>query len=170
VIQALEALDDVIQVDSAITLIEDYNTDVLRSSTTNMMQLGVAFAIILASAGTLVIIYLTLRERRTTTALMSARGMTYTQTITMLSAEILTMMIFAILLGLAVGFIIYYGLISGGVATLIPALLQPRFLPPSFNVLFAIFIGTTAGLLILNTLIPILIEARTARYDLSVLR
>ncbi len=170
VIQTLEALDDVLQVDSAITLIENYNIDVLRSSTTNMMQLGVAFAIILASVGTLVIIYLTLRERRTTTALMSARGMTYTQTVTMLSAEILTMMIFAILLGLTVGLIIYYGLISGGVATVIPALLLPRFLPPSFNVMFAIFIGTTVGLLILNTFVPILIEARTARYDLSVLR
>ena len=170
VIQTLEALDDVLQVDSAITLIENYNIDVLRSSTTNMMQLGVAFAIILASVGTLVIIYLTLRERRTTTALMSARGMTYTQTVTMLSAEILTMMIFAILLGLTVGLIIYYGLISGGVATVIPALLLPRFLPSSFNVMFAIFIGTTVGLLILNTFVPILIEARTARYDLSVLR
>jgi ABC-type antimicrobial peptide transport system permease subunit len=170
VIQALEGLDDVLQVDSAITLIENYNTDVLRSSTTNMMQLGVAFAIILASVGTLIIIYLTLRERRTSTALMSARGMTYSQTVNVLSAEILTMMIFAILLGLAVGFIIYYGLISGGVATIIPSLLQPRFLPPAFNVMFAIFIGTTIGLLILNTFVPILIEARAARYDLSVLR
>ncbi|MFX1318749.1 MAG: FtsX-like permease family protein [Promethearchaeota archaeon] len=170
VIQALEALDNVLQVDSAISLIENYNADVLRNATTNMMQLGVAFAIILASVGTLVIIYLTLRERRTTTALMSARGLTYTQTVTMLSAEILTIMIFAILLGLSVGLIIYYGLISGGVATLVPPLVQARFLPPEFNVMFAAYIGAIAGLLVLNTLVPILIEARTARYDLSVLR
>lgn len=170
VIQALETLNSVINVESAITLIEDYNFDVLRSSTTNMMQLGVAFAIILASIGTLVIIYLTLRERRTTTALMSARGMTYTQTVTMLSAEILTMMIFAILLGLSVGLIIYYGLISGGAATIIPALIQTRFLPPEFNIMFTIYMGVTAGLLVLNTIVPILIEANNARYDLSVLR
>jgi ABC-type antimicrobial peptide transport system permease subunit len=170
VIDALESLDNVDQVDSAITLIEDYNTDVLRYSTTNMMQLGVAFAIILASAGTLVIIYLTLRERRTTTALMSARGMTYSQTVTMLSAEILTLMIFAIILGLSVGLIIYYGLISGGASTIIPALLQARFLPPGFNVMFTQYMVILAGLLVLNTVVPILIEAYNARYDLSVLR
>ncbi len=170
VIQALEELDDVLDVESAITLIEDYNSDVLRNATTNMMQLGVAFAIILASVGTLVIIYLTLRERRTTTALMSARGMTYLQTVTILSAEILTMMIFAIILGFSVGLIIYYGLVSGGVATFIPMLLTTRFLPPEFAGMFAILTGTIIGLLVLATLIPILIEARTARYDLSVLR
>ncbi len=170
VIQALEEMNDVLNVESAITLIEEYSTDVLRNAQTNMMQLGVAFAIILASVGTLVIIYLTLRERRTTTALMSARGMTYSQTVNILSAEILTIMIFAIVLGFSVGLIIYYGLVSGGVATFVPMLLTPRFLPPGFSIMFALLTGTIIGLLILTTLIPILVEARTARYDLSVLR
>jgi ABC-type antimicrobial peptide transport system permease subunit len=170
VIQALEALDGVLNVDSAISRIEEYNTSILQNAGTNMMQLGVAFAIILASIGTLVIIYLTLRERRTTTALMSARGMKYSQTVNILSAEILTMMIFAILLGFSVGLIIYYGLVSGGVSASMPMLLTVRFLPPEFAGLFGLFIGTIIGLLIMNTLIPILIEARSARYDLSVLR
>lgn len=169
VVATLEALDDVRSVESAITLIEEYNADVLRSSATNMMQMGVVFAFILASIGTFVIIYLTLRERRTTTALMSARGMTYAQTVVILLAEILTMMIFAIVIGFVVGLIIYFGLVSGGTAA-IPPLLTTRFLPPTFLGMFLLQNVVLIGLLLLTTIVPILIEARTARYDLSILR
>ena len=170
VIQAIEALDDVLNVDSAITDIEEYNTNVLLSSTTNMMQMGVIFALLLASVGTFVIIYLTLRERRTTTALMSARGTTYSQTVIILMAEILTIMVFAIVIGYAVGLIIYYGLISGGTTSFEPPLLSYHFLAPSFLGMFLLQTGLITGMLLLATLIPILIEARVARYDLSVLR
>jgi ABC-type lipoprotein release transport system permease subunit len=170
VIQAIEALDDVLNVDSAITNIEEYNANVLLSSTTNMMQMGVIFALLLASVGTFVIIYLTLRERRTTTALMSARGTTYSQTVIILMAEILTIMVFAIVIGYAVGLIIYYGLVSGGTTSFEPPLLVPQFLAPSFLGMFLLQTGLITGMLLLATLIPILIEARVARYDLSVLR
>ncbi|MFX1342031.1 MAG: ABC transporter permease, partial [Promethearchaeota archaeon] len=170
VIQAIEALDDVLNVESAITEIEEYHANVIASSTTNMMQMGVIFALLLASVGTFVIIYLTLRERRTTTALMSARGMTYAQTVIILMAEILTIMVFAIFIGFFVGLIIYYGLISGGTVSLIPPLLSSRFLAPEFLGMFLLQTGLIIGMLLLATLIPILIEARVARYDLSVLR
>ncbi len=170
VIEAIEALDGVVSVDSAITEIEEYNANVLLSSTTNMMQMGVIFALLLASVGTLVIIYLTLRERRTTTALMSARGMTYSQTVIILMAEILTIMVFAIFIGFVVGLVIYYGLVSGGTTTLVPPLLSSRFLAPTFLGMFLLQTGLIIGMLLLATLIPILIEARVARYDLSVLR
>lgn len=170
VIQAIEALDDVLNVESAITEIEEYNANVLLSSTTNMMQMGVIFALLLASVGTFVIIYLTLRERRTTTALMSARGMTYSQTVIILMAEILTIMVFAVVIGYVVGLIIYYGLVSGGTTSFEPPLLTPQFLAPSFLGMFLLQTGLITGLLLLATLIPILVEARVARYDLSVLR
>ena len=170
VIDAIEALDDVLNVESAITEIEEYHANVIQSSTTNMMQMGVIFALLLASVGTFVIIYLTLRERRTTTALMSARGTTYFQTVIILMAEILTIMVFAIFIGFVVGLIIYYGLISGGTVAFIPPLLSSRFLALEFLGMFLIQTGLTIGMLLLATLIPILIEARVARYDLSVLR
>lgn len=170
VLEVLETMDDVVSVESAVTLIEEYNANVVQSSATNMMQMGVIFAFILASVGTLIIIYLTLRERRTTTALMTARGMTYSQTVLILSAEILTMMIFAILIGFIVGLIIYYGLISSGIAALVPPLLKSRFIPPAFLGVFVLQNGIIVSLLILTTLLPILIEARVARFDLSVLR
>lgn len=170
VIQAIEGLDDVLNVESSITEIEEYHANVLLSPTTNMMQMGVIFALLLASVGTFVIIYLTLRERRTTTALMSARGMTYSQTVVILMAEILTIMVFAIVIGYVVGLIIYYGLVSGGTTLYEPPLLNPQFLAPSFLGMFLLQTGLITGMLLLATLIPILIEARVARYDLSVLR
>ena len=170
VVEAIEALDDVLRVESAITDIEEYNSNVVLSSTTNMMQLGVIFALFLASGGTLVIIYLTLRERRTTTALMSARGMTYSQTVIILLAEIFTIMVFAIFIGFVVGLVIYYGLVRGGMVPLVPPLISAQFLPPAFLGMFLLQTGLINTMLILGTIIPILVEARIARYDLSVLR
>jgi ABC-type antimicrobial peptide transport system permease subunit len=135
-----------------------------------IMQMGVLFAFVLASVGTLVVISLTLRERRLSTALMSARGTTYAQTVVMLLAESLTMMLFAVFVGLVVGFIILYGVVRGGVYTASTGLLVPRFLPAPFLGFVLFQIGAVIGLLLLATLIPILIEARSARYDLSILR
>jgi ABC-type antimicrobial peptide transport system permease subunit len=170
VIEAIEALDDVLSVESAITEIEEHNSNVILSSTTNMMQMGVIFSLLLASVGTLVIIYLTLRERRTTTALMSARGTTYSQTVIILLAEIFTIMVFAIFIGYVVGLVIYYGLVSGGTSGLVPPLVPTQFLPPAMLGMFLLQTGLIISILLLATLIPILIEARVARYDLSVLR
>jgi ABC-type antimicrobial peptide transport system permease subunit len=170
VVDALKGLDDVVHVESAITILEGYNSDILNTATMRVMQMGVLFAFVLASVGTLVVTYLTLRERRLSTALMSARGTTYGQTVVMLLAESLTMMLFAILIGLGVGFIILYGLVRSGVNTNSTTLLVPRFLPAPFLGSVLLQIGAVVGFLLLATLVPILIEARSARHDLSILR
>jgi ABC-type antimicrobial peptide transport system permease subunit len=172
VVAAIEALNDVASVESSLDVLEEFNTDVFLNSVVNMMQMGLLFAFLLASLGTAVVVYLTLRERRRSTALMSARGMTYMQTVRVLMAESLTMMGFSILIGLLVGFIVLYGLVqSGSFGYLVyPALLVPRFLPPTFLTTIILQLGAVVGLLLLATIIPILIESYTARYDLSILR
>jgi hypothetical protein len=174
VVEALEGLDDVRAVESALTGLEGYNSDVLNTATVRFMQMGVLFAFILASVGTLVVISLTLRERRLSTALMSARGTSYGQTAVMLLAESLTMLLLAVLIGLFVGFITLYGSVRGmATASLTPtgpALVTARFLPAPFLPLTLLQIGAIVGLLLLATLVLILIEARSARYDLSILR
>jgi ABC-type lipoprotein release transport system permease subunit len=170
VTEALNGLDDVVDVKSASAALESYSSDILNTATMRIMQMGVLFAFVLASVGTLVVISLTLRERRLSTALMSARGTTYAQTVVMLLAESLTMMLFAVFVGLVVGFIILYGVVRGGVYTASTGLLVPRFLPAPFLGFVLFQIGAVIGLLLLATLIPILIEARSARYDLSILR
>jgi ABC-type antimicrobial peptide transport system permease subunit len=170
VVEALNGLGDVVDVESVSAVLESSSSNILNTATIRIMQMGVLFAFVLASVGTLVVIYLTLRERRVSTALMSARGTTYAQTVVMLLAESLTMMLFGTLVGLGVGFIVLYGVIRGGAYTASTGLLLPRFLPTPFlgSVLFQI--SAVIGFLLLATLIPILIEARTARHDLSILR
>ncbi len=171
VIEALEAYTDIISIESSVDILDEYNTSILLNSRDNMTRMGVLFAFILASVGTVVVIYLTLRERRTTTALMSARGTTYGQTVVMLMAESLTMICLALLVGLFVGFIVLYGVVQGGAGTsIIPQLVVPRFMPAPYVISVLLQIGAIIGLLLLFTLIPILIEARNARYDVSVLR
>jgi ABC-type antimicrobial peptide transport system permease subunit len=139
-----------------------------------MMYMGLLFAYLLASLGTVVIVYLTLRERRTSTALMSARGMTFAQIIRTLMAEILTIIGFAIIVGLLVGTVVLYGLVQGSVGGVgfmnIPTLLVARFIPAPFVGMMATQLVVFLAILLGATMLPILIEAYTARYDTSILR
>ncbi|MFX1582236.1 MAG: FtsX-like permease family protein, partial [Promethearchaeota archaeon] len=174
VVNAIEALDDVESVESSLEILGEFSTNVFLNANINMMYMGLLFAFLLASLGTAVIIFLTLRERRTTTALMSARGMTYGQTIRTLVAETLTIIGFALIVGLLVGLIVLYGSVRGSVGVGgfvgLPALLVARFLPAPFVGLMTVQLIALLAVLLGATLIPILIEAYTARYDTSILR
>ena len=174
VISAIEDLDDVESVESAQTTLGEFSTDVFLNANINMMNMGLLFAYLLASLGTVVIVFLTLRERRTSTALMSARGMTYSQTIRTLMAETLTIIGFAIIVGFLVGTVVLYGLVRGSVGSVgflnIPTLLIARFIPIPFMGMMAIQLIALLAILLGATLLPILIEAYTARYDTSILR
>jgi ABC-type lipoprotein release transport system permease subunit len=174
VISAIEALDDVTSVDSALGILGEFRTNVFLNANINMMYMGLLFAYLLASLGTVIIVYLTLRERRRSTALMSARGMTYSQTIRTLMAESLTLIGFALIVGLVVGTIVLYGQVRGAVGSVgyinMPTLLAARFLPAPFLGLMAIQLTALLAMLLCATIIPILIEANSARYDTSILR
>ncbi|MFW9831489.1 MAG: FtsX-like permease family protein [Candidatus Thorarchaeota archaeon] len=174
VVNAIRAVDDVASVDSALETIGEYRTNVFLNSNTNMMQMGLLFAFLLGSLGTIVIVYLTLRERRVSTALMSARGMTYPQTVRILMAETMTMIGFAIIVGLIVGNIVLYGLVRGGTGATsfftYPQLVIARFLPAPYIAPIVLQTGAFLGLLLLASIIPIVTEAYFARYDMSVLR
>ncbi len=173
VVEEIQELEGVTTVESAITQINEIRTNLAVNSQGNMLRMGILFAFLLTSLGTIIVVYLTLRERRVSTALMSARGLTYGQTVLTLVAESFTMMVFAVLVGSIVGFIVYYGLtnVSTGVSVLFgPTLVNPIFLPPAFVGPIFLQISVFIGMLLLATVIPILIEAKSARYDLSVLR
>lgn len=171
---AIEALDDVTSVDSALERLGEFRSNVFLNANINMMYMGLLFAYLLASLGTVVIVYLTLRERRRSTALMSARGMTYSQTIRTLMAESLTLIGFAIIVGLVVGTIVLYGQVRGAVGSVgylnIPTLLRAHFLPAPFLGLVAMQLTALLAMLLCATIIPIIIEAYSARYDTSILR
>ena len=81
---------------------------------------------------------------------------------------------FAIIVGLLVGTVVLYGLVRGSVGSVgfvyVPTLLVARFIPVPFMGMMAIQLIALLAILLGATLLPILIEAYTARYDTSILR
>ena len=86
----------------------------------DFQSLGIAFAVLSASVGMVLIAVVSLSERSREATLMSVRGLSYGQLIWMFLAENLAVITFAVLLGLGVGLIIDYGTINSanvGLAT-----------------------------------------------------
>jgi ABC-type antimicrobial peptide transport system permease subunit len=78
----------------------------------DFQSLGIAFAVLSASVGMVLIAVVSLSERSREATLMSVRGLSYGQLIWMFLAENLAVITFAVLLGLGVGLIIDYGTIT----------------------------------------------------------
>ncbi len=92
----------------------------------DFQSLGIAFAVLSASVGMVLIAVVSLSERSREVTLMSVRGLSYGQLIWMLLAENLAVITFAVLLGLGVGLIIDYGTITSANAGVIQLVL-PHF-------------------------------------------
>ena len=78
----------------------------------NFQSLGIAFAVLSASVGMVLIAVVSLSERSREATLMSVRGLSYGQLVWMFLAENLAVITFAVLLGLGVGLMIDYGTIN----------------------------------------------------------
>ena len=78
----------------------------------DFQSLGIAFAVLSASVGMVLIAVVSLSERSREATLMSVRGLSYRQLVWMFLAENLAVITFAVLLGLGVGLIIDYGTIN----------------------------------------------------------
>jgi ABC-type lipoprotein release transport system permease subunit len=181
VMSVLNSLDGVVECRSAVQILEEYSSRLDISSQQRTVQLVVFFLFLLIIAGTMITQYLSLRERRRTIALMCQRGSSYRQTVTILAGEALIISVFAALIGLFVGFMAYYGLISYLNFTWIqpfpvsmslpePVLVSHQFLPLPFISLFAGLLGALIALLVVLPLVLIPIEAHKAQSDISILR
>ncbi len=84
-----------------------YTTQVL-----DFQSLGIAFAILSASVGMVLIAVVSLSERSREATIMSVRGLSYRQLVWMFLAENLAVITFAVLLGIGVGLVIDYGNIN----------------------------------------------------------
>lgn len=90
---------------SVTTELSDYQSSVTRSGTTKIQWLAISFAVVMAMVGTALVVILTLQEKDPEIALLSVRGFSKWQLFKTLMAEVLVTLLFALLLGLAVGFI-----------------------------------------------------------------
>ncbi len=97
---------------SVTSEIADYQASALRSGTTKIQWLAITFAVILAMVGTGLVVILTLREKDSEIALLSVRGFSKWQLFKTLLAEILVTVVFALLLGIFVGYVQNLGQVS----------------------------------------------------------
>ncbi|MGY5864025.1 MAG: FtsX-like permease family protein [Candidatus Thorarchaeota archaeon] len=105
-------LGDVYSSYSVTSEIVDYQSSSLRSGTTKIQWLSITFAVILAMVGTGLVVILTLREKDPEIALLSVRGFSKWQLFKTLLAEVLVTIVFALLLGLFVGYVENLGQVS----------------------------------------------------------
>jgi ABC-type antimicrobial peptide transport system permease subunit len=103
----------------------------------DFQSLGVAFMVLSASVGMVLIAVVSLSERSREATLMSVRGLSYGQLVWMFLAENIAVITFAVLLGLGIGLLVDYGTISVANASLtqnngsILQLVIPRFIFPT---------------------------------------
>ena len=76
---------------------------------TGLHQLGVVFAVLAASAGTALVTFVSLEERRKEVGVMSVRGLSFGQIAKVLLCENLAVVGFAVLLGAAMGIVTLHG-------------------------------------------------------------
>ncbi len=129
-------------------------------------QLLMLFTMVLATAGTFIIVQVSLSEKRREIALISVRGLSIKQMSIMLLAETSIIFIIALSLGTFVGYIMAYGSIVSQ-SSVYSTLIAPRI------VLNATVILTIAGFLsaiLLSIIIPVLFAARKGTKDFITLR
>jgi ABC-type lipoprotein release transport system permease subunit len=90
---------------SVTTELADYQSSPVRSGTTKIQWLAISFAVILAMVGTALVVILTLQEKDAEIALLSVRGFSKWQLFKTLLAEVMVTVLFALLLGVFVGFV-----------------------------------------------------------------
>jgi ABC-type antimicrobial peptide transport system permease subunit len=101
--QFLQGIPNAYSTYSVTSEIADYQSSPLRSGVTKIQYLAISFAIILAMAGTGLVVILTLREKDAEIALLSVRGFSKWQLFKTLLAEVMVTVLFALILGGVVG-------------------------------------------------------------------
>jgi ABC-type lipoprotein release transport system permease subunit len=102
-----------VQVSYSVTSeIADYESSALRSGTIKIQWMAISFAMLLAVVGTALVVILTLREKDAEIALLSVRGFSKWQLFRTLLAEVLVTILFALLMGMFVGYVENLGQVS----------------------------------------------------------
>jgi ABC-type lipoprotein release transport system permease subunit len=122
----------------------------------DLQKLGLIFVVVAASVGTTLISVVSIRERSREATIMSVRGLSYRQLVWMFLSENLAVVIFAVVLGLAVGFIIVYGNVTSA-STFLPELVKRRVVFPNDSL---ITIGSFISLIFASAILPIIVMSR----------
>ncbi|XHH09156.1 MAG: ABC transporter permease [Candidatus Bathyarchaeia archaeon] len=121
----------------------------------DVQRMGLVFAVLSASVGTTLVSLVSLRERNREATLMSVRGLSYRQLVWMFLSENISVITFAVLLGLGIGAIMVYGTVT---ASALSASLVTRHV--AFSTEAIISISTYIALIYASVILSVLIMSR----------
>jgi ABC-type antimicrobial peptide transport system permease subunit len=158
---ALEILnfDNVNYARSVAEELETRQSNLVLSGSLNIQRIGVVFSILAASVATGLATLVSLQERKREASIMSARGLSFKQLVTMLLAENLAVVVFAAVLGIVVGLIVVLGNVAASNATLSYSLVAHRMVFPTEAI---ILLSTCLILVFASAIIPLILL--TKRY------
>jgi len=136
-----------------------YQSDLLLTGSLNIQRIGVVFSILAASVATSLVTLVSLQERKREASIMSARGLSFKQLVTMLLAENLAIVVFSAILGIVVGLIVVRGNVAASNATLSYSLVAHRMVFPTDAI---ILLSTCLILVFASAIIPLILL--TKRY------
>lgn len=122
----------------------------------NIQRLGIAFAVVAASIGTCLVTIVSLSERRKEISLISVRGASYRQLLLILLSETFPVVVFALLLGSTVGFIILRGNVMSTNVSII-ALVKKRII---LSTGFLSMLSSGYILIFTSLMIPVFLVSR----------
>jgi len=131
-------------------------SDVIKMGSLDIQRLGIVFAVLAASVGTALVSTVSMRERSREAAMMSVKGLSYKQLLTMFLTENMALVVFSLVLGAVVGIITLNGNISA-LDTMTTSLVRHRLV---FTLDTVLMLTSCAGLILASTILPILIMAR----------
>jgi len=156
-VEAVKALDENIEnVDIAEAHLERASSNIFLVGPRRVEEIGVYLAAVLSSVGVALIVSTVLRSRWKELCIMAVRGFSWKQLVSNLLIENTSMLVFAILLGSAVGYVFLLGEIRQFNWVVSGALERRLLFPP------AALLSLTAivGLLLGSTIIPIVVVVR----------
>ncbi|MBS7631118.1 FtsX-like permease family protein [Candidatus Bathyarchaeota archaeon] len=164
----IEELDpNISSVDMVNQSLKRINTNLLFTGALRIQQLGVYFAVVLSSVGVTLIMSAILQSRWKEIILLSIRGFSSKQLATILLLENVFIIIFAMFLGSAVGFVYLRG--QNEILNIsVQSLIERRIL---FSTWFQINLASIIGIVFAATVIPIFISVRKSleRLNLNII-
>lgn len=136
---------------------EQSQSNVVTLGRLDVQRLGIVFAVLAASVGTALVSTVSLKERSREAAIMSVKGLSYKQLLVMFLAENMAIVVFSLVLGAVVGIITLNGNLIA-LDTLNSGLVRHNLVFPLET---ALMLVSCAGLILVSTIVPILIMARS---------
>ncbi len=164
--QISSALPQATSTDSLTSRLKAAQTNSYQVGGTRARWLGIIFAGVLAVVGTGLVVGLTLKEKEQETTLLSVRGLTRGQILKALTAEVMVMVLFSLILGVATGFIQLFGNISN-TSQSTQELVRPRmvFTPLSILAMTGIVL-----IVVIAALIPVVMTSRVTEERINSIR